>query len=304
MNRPTLILSATLALLGGAHCSLAGPPEFTRELKPALLHAREDSRRTVGARFDYGLAGDLGAGAVNSEYFGRTAGTVAWNHKANRENLAAEVGASVRWIFHFGATANQPAPIDLGARFDPTAPNPPVPPAAARRPVMLKADLKVGFEADQPFDNTQSTLGPRLRLTHTQNAGLWPLLPSVHAAYHHVNVLKSGFMRHNGIPERDFWRFDVSAAWKWRPFERTGREHASLTPLGLHLDVRYFQAFELPAPARALEQEENLYRAATLSYETAGWKYVSSLYVTVARGRLPPSTREDTTVFMGVSLRQ
>lgn len=296
------VLFAPLALLGALR-SFAAAPEITREFWPAVLHSREDDHRSIGARFDYAVTGDITVDTLTAEYFVRTAGAVAWESDANPENIAVETGASLRWLLHTGAPS-QSSPINLGARFDPNAPNTVASAPPSRRPVMLKGDLKIGFETDQPLDNNQLTFGPRLRLTHTQNAGLWPLLPSVHLAYQRVKVLAATFLEQNGISQRTFWRFDASAAWKWRPFERSGNELAALTPIGLHLDVRYFQSFDLPSKARALGQEENIYTAGSVSYETPAWKYVSSLYVTIAHGRLPPSTREDTTIYAGFSIRQ
>jgi hypothetical protein len=289
-----------LFALAGAARTLAADVEVHREFMPALLHSREDDHQSFGARFNYRVAGDLNVDTLNARYFAKTAGTVAWESEANPENIIVETGAGLRWLYHAGAPSTS-TPINFGAPIDPNAKNVPVP--QSRRPVSLQGDLKVAFETDQSFDNNQLTFGPRLGLTHTQNSGFWPLLPSVHIAYQRIKVLEDGFLQQNGISQRNFWRFDAAAAWKWRPFELTGAESAALKPIGLHLDARYFRSYDLPARARALDQQENFYTAGTVSYETAQWKYISSLYLTFAHGRLPPSTRSDSTLFAGVSIR-
>jgi len=297
--KPLSLFPALFLLV--AHHAIGADVEIEREFMPALLHSREDDHSSLGARFNYSITGDILVDTLNARYFAKTAGAVAWNHEANPENLLVETGAGFRWLVHTGASSAS-TPINLLAPVNPNATNVPV--AASRRPVAFRGDMKVGFETDQRFDNSNLTYGPRFGFTHTQNAGLWPLLPSVHVAYQRIKVMEDDFFQRNGISQRNFWRFDASAAWKWRPFERSGAESAALKPIGLHLDVRYFRAFDQPATARALDQEENLYTAGTVSYETAGWRYISSLYLTVAHGRLPPSTRADTTIYAGFSVRQ
>lgn len=281
-----------LALLGTSSL-LGDAPTFTHEFKPAIIDARDADRRTLGARFEFGVKRDFDATAFAAYGFATTKGTLTLESEANPENLVAEIGGGTAW--RIGGTV----PLSLEPPLDPTQPSPP--PATPIRDALINLDLKVGFETDQPFDNTQLAIGPRAGYTHTQNAGLWPLLPSLAVAYQRIHVLDSAFLTQHGIPERDFWRLDLSAAWKWRPFARADA-NAILSRIGLHADVRYFQAFELPAEAQALNQEEAFYTAGTLSYETQTWPWLRQVYLTVAHGRLPPSPREDTTIFLGVVL--
>jgi len=72
----------------------------------------------------------------------------------------------------------------------------------------------------------------------------------------------------------------------------------------LHADVRYFRAYDLPTQAKPLDIEDSLYTAGTVSYGTSnlGLKYLQEVYLTVSHGRLPPSTKDETLIFIGISL--
>ena len=214
--KPSPLFSAALALLACSPPLRADAPRFTHELKPALLSARDADLRTVAARFAFGARQDIAVPALSAAWFADTKGVLALKSRANPETISAQLGAE--YFERFGGTVvlTPTQPI-----LDPNAPPPPLAPATAgTHDYLVGAGLKVGFESDQRFDNSQFTVGPRLSFTHTENSGLWPLLPSVTLAYQRVHAVRARFLADNAISERNFWRLDLAAAWKWRPFER------------------------------------------------------------------------------------
>ncbi len=290
---PALLVAAALTARGE-------DPAYTHELKPAYLTSDSPTEHTVGARFDFGVRRDFDRTAESEYIFADTIGTVAWRPEANPENMTAEVGLGA--AHRFGGTVH----LDLNQPIDPNAPNPVIPTGSGVHDFLVSTDLKVAFETDQKFQNDDVTFGPQVAFTQTENSGWWPLLPSVHIAYQRVHAITADYLASLNIPERDFWRVDASASWKWRPFERVGPTVAALRPLGLHADVRYFRSFDLPTPQQTLGLQQNFYTAETVSYETSnlGWKYVHAIYITLAQGRLPPSVAAQHVIYVGFTLLQ
>src|SRR6185436_1462052 len=166
---------------------------------------------------NFGARQDIDVPTVSLAWFADAKGVVAWKEKANTEGLSAQLGGE--YYKRFGGTVR----LNLNQPIDPNAPPPPIAPnTAGTHDFLIGAGLKVGFESDQPFDNNQVTVGPRLSFTHTENDGLWPLLPSIALAYQRVHAFRAEQLSQLGVDQRTFWRVDVAASWKWRPFEQPG----------------------------------------------------------------------------------
>jgi hypothetical protein len=281
-----LLLTASLATTAFA--------KVEGEIKPAFLKSEDSNERAAGVRFELKADSRDERSAQSTHFSASTKGALATTAEANSENLTAEVAATIDRRIGGLVKINPSAPIN------PNEPPPPIGPAPWG--FLASADVRIGFETDQRFNNSQLLLGPRLGLVHTERTGFRALAPSVFVSYDRVKVFESELLSSLGVTQRTFWRLEVDASWVWSPFERTDRAKDALTPLSLHADVRYFRSDDVPTAVKVRNQDDNLYTAVSLNYNThaLGWSRIEGFYVTVAHGRLPPSTREDTTIYLGV----
>jgi hypothetical protein len=280
---------AGLLLAIAAPALLAEPAAFDWSVKPALLNSDNLSDLTAGARFKFS-ADRAGVGEANWSVGALLEGLVAAKAAANNEGIDAQLkGGAFR---SFGREEK----LDLGPVNKNATLTPEKPPFS----YLLSAQLAVGCETDQRFDNSQISVGPELGFAH-DNEGIAALVPSVYVSYERINLLAAKNLEQLGIPENDYWRLQVSASWHTMPFAQNISAPAWLKPIGLHGDLRYCRSYDIPKEGEALSQKENIYVAADLSYELSQTSvpHLNQVYVRVSHGRLPPATREDTTVYVG-----
>jgi hypothetical protein len=209
----------------------------------------------------------------------------------NPENLNAGVEGVATWLWE----------QDLGA---------PPPGAAAASAtemkwpsMLLRLHGTVRFESDQDFDNTQLAIGPRVSFASVNNTGWWWIIPSLYLGFHRIEVFESGQLRELGEPERSHYRFEAHSSWKWKPFA-TLTQQPALTRIGLHADLRYYRAYDMPDSVERASLDDSFYRAFDLSYDLTdrNWKHLREVYLRIARGRLPTATSDSRTISIGVVL--
>ena len=295
-------LSAGCAMLLAT--MLAGPvqaagrdvsPVDTRyHLKPALLHGTNGSRTAAALRYDGSVRYDYAPWSTKWTAFGQalTQGTVATDWRANSENLFAEIRGG--------------AFLDL---YEPPAPGSRTPLAVPAAPKggydygRIEVTPNVRFETDQALRNYNLVYGCRLGYGNLKQTRAWALVPSAYAEWQRVDTLYSDAMRRRGVPEEAFYRWGVIGSWDWATGEDLAPGSRIWQPFGTHFDIRYYRSYDLPSGADLPELRDALYYAGGINYELTGkLAWVRSVYLTVAHGKLPPVTRDDTMVFVGVVL--
>jgi hypothetical protein len=280
-------------LLIAAHVApafAAAPWQFV--LEPAVLESAETDSRSLGVRFAGGTHHPFFRGNFDGSVDTSLKGTIIRRAADNPENLNAAAEGIATWLWE----------QDLAAPPPPSGANPPSP-AAQWPALLLRLHGTVRFESDQAFRNTQVAIGPRVSFASVNNTGWWWIIPSLYLGYHRIEVIESEQLRDIGVPERSFYRFDAYASWKWKPFAMlTGQP--ILTHLGLHADLRYFRAFDMPKGAERASLHNAFYRAFDVSYDLTDrkWKHLREVYLRVAHGRLPTATSDARTISIGVVL--
>lgn len=268
----------------------ATPWQFV--LEPAVLESAETDSRSLGARFAAGTHHPFFHGKFDGSFDTSLKGTVIRRAADNPENLNAAAEGIATWLWE----------QDLAAPPPPTGAT--TSSSAVKWPsLLLRLHGTVRFESDQAFRNTQVAIGPRASFASVNNTGWWWIIPSLYVGYHRVEIFESEQLRNIGVPERSFYRFDAYASWKWKPFAALTAQPA-LTHLGLHADLRYYRAFDMPKGAERASLHNAFYRAFDLSYDLTDrkWKHLREVYLRVARGRLPAATSDARTISIGVVL--
>lgn len=297
-----MLLAALLAAPVHAGASDVSPSvvDTRYHLKPALLHGTNGSRTAAALRYDGSLRYDYAPWSTKWTAFGQalTQGTLATDWRSNSENLFAEIrGGAFLDLYEPPAVAPPPA---RGNR-DPRAV--PVTPQGGHDYGRIEVAPNVRFETDQALRNYNLVYGCRLGYGNLKQTRAWALVPSAYAEWQRVDTLYSDVMRRRGIPEEAFYRWGVIGSWDWATGEDLAPNSRIWRPLGAHFDIRYYRSYDLPSGADLPELRDALYYAGGLNYELTGkLGWVRSVYLTVAHGKLPPVTRDDTMVFVGVVL--
>ncbi len=165
-----------------------------------------------------------------------------------------------------------------------------------------RADVSAmaAYETDQEFDNRNITLGAELGYVLPENVNAKGLLPSVFLGYDFVMVDESEIQDDLGVDNDSALRFRAFASWKvpigqWLP--------KSLDPLNGHVDLRYYHSSRLPDALEAVDQDEATYAAGALSYSFGDdplWGIVNAAFVRLVDGRIPPNTKDETTITAGL----
>lgn len=306
--KKNICCAATLSLLASGLCVHAeDASDFKTQLslKPSILHASLDNNFAAALKYDARLKYDLALAprddlAVTLE----SRGAVASRPSANSEGL---FGAFLLGYAHdfYDWKASEPVPV-AGERRGRALPTIQQDPFSA----LVDVSFKTRFETDQLFNNYNVTYGPQIGFTPKHQQGWAYLMPSCYVDYQRVEVLHSQRYQQLGLAENAFWRLDASAGWlypigsEWFPNNRW------LRPLDVQFDFHYFRSFDLPVAAQQASLDEAFYNAGTIGYNlrsinpdhpSAFARYVPYIYVSVGHGRLPPVTRSQTMVFIGVT---
>lgn len=295
-----LLLAALLALPANASDGTPKSNLFGTKfhVKPSLLHGTQSSRFAAALRYDASLRYDYAPWQKKWTAFAqlRSEGTVATDWRANSENLIAELRSGVSYDFYEPPVSEPPKPAGERSPLDV-----PSTPKGGYDFGRIEFSPNVKFESDQTFRNYNLVYGCQVGYGNLKQTGTWALVPSVHAEWQRVDVLRSTRMRDLGIPEEDFYRWGLIGSWDWAIGEDLAPSSKIWQPLGLHFDIRYYRAFDLPSGANVAELRDALYYAGGVNYELTGkLNWIRSVYVTVAHGKLPPETRDETMVFLGV----
>ncbi len=275
-----------------------GPATADWEIKPALLRGSDNHTPDLGARFEasarYFLVPPTGPkGYVQGE----THGVLALDQHSQSENIVGEVSAGLTvntyrpgsgYAAYPGAEGmdnahtQSPTKHDTWGRFD------------------LAAHAR--FETDQPFENYDIACGSAVTYVRGSSTGWWSLVPAVAAAYDRVAMLHSELYRDLNADEGTFNRWSVAAAWCCRVGSWVSPGNRIISPLGVALDLRRYHSTDLPSAVEDDGQDDANYVAGSITYELTdrGFQYLRNVYVTVARGRLPPATEDETTVYVGL----
>jgi hypothetical protein len=306
--KKNLQFTVTLAVLAlGLAARAAELNEFNKDfsLKPSILHGSLDKNFAAALKYDAKLKYDLALAPRDDMAFTlESRGAVASRPSANSENLFAAFLFGYAHNF-YDWTAGEPAPA-VGERRGRALPTIQQNPFSA----LVDFSFKTRFETDQLFNNYNVTYGPQLGFTPKHQQGWAYLLPSCYVDYSRVEVLHSQRYRQLGIAENAFWRLDASAGWLYPIGSELFRDHRWLCPLDVQFDFHYFRSFDLPALAQSASLDEAFYYAGTIGYNlrsinpdhpSAFARYVPYIYLSVGRGRLPPVTRSQTMIFIGVT---
>lgn len=303
--KTALFTFVAASLLGYSARTADEPSAFKYDwsVKPGLLHGSHDSEFVPALKYSALMRYDWApwTGPATAFAKARSEGTVATEASANSENLFAELmfGGDI----YFGTPAPDVAPPPPPGDFDPNQ----VPPTPVGRTHygFLEGAVKTRFETDQSFNNYNLTYGPHIGYVHRNSAvGFWPLVPLVQADFQRVEVLQSESFEKRRIDEDAFWRFGLTAEWNWQVGEQFARNSYYVRPVGVYGRLSYFQSYDMPKGATRAEFDESTYVAGGLNYAFTkiNLSYLRSGFVTVAHGRLPPAVREQTMVFIGITL--
>jgi hypothetical protein len=279
--------------------SADGDVKLAGNIKPSLLHSSKEDSIVPAVKWKASLRYDSST-ELRAYGVARTEGVLATAARAHSEALFAEIAGGV--VFH--PIDLQPPEVFTGDARETTGLG-----DADRDYGRLDIGMKLRFEADQLLENYNLTYGAEIGYVLPSDRGWQALVPSLYVSYERVEVLESQFFDVRGIADDPFLRFGVASAWKWRPFAGLVRDLELLNPIALHADVRSYYSHDLPTGASQADQRWALYYAGTISYEFTdiGTKWMDKIklrnvYVTAARGRLPPATRDQTMVYVGVVL--
>ncbi len=274
-------------------------------LKPSILHGSLDKNFAAALKYDASLKYNLALAPRDDLAFTlESRGAVASKPSANSENLFAAFLFGYAHDF-YDWTASEPVPV-AGERRGRALPTIQQDPFSA----LVDFSLKTRFETDQLFNNYNVTYGPQIGFTPKHQQGWAYLMPSCYVDYSRVEVLHSQRYQQLGIAENAFWRLDASAGWLYPIGSEWFRDNRWLRPLDVQFDFHYFRSFDLPAAAQHASLDEAFYYAGTIGYNvrsinpdhpSAFARYVPYIYVSVGRGRLPPVTRSQTMIFIGVT---
>ena len=299
--------AAMFAVFAGVLSARSADPNELKtdwSLKPSLLNASLDNDFAAALKYDAKLNYNLGLAPRDDVTLTlESRGTVATRASANSENLFAAFLFGYSHDF-YDWTSSGPVPEKGQRRGRPL-------PTIEQNPFSALVDFsfKTRFETDQQFDNYNVTYGPQLGFTPKHQQGWTYLLPSCYVDYSRVEILHSQRYEQLGINEDALWRFDASAGWLYPLGSELARDIPWLRPVDLQFDFHYYQSFNLPARARAASLDEAFYYAGTIGYSLrsinpdhpSGFaRYVPYIYVSVGHGRLPPATRSQTMVFVGI----
>lgn len=293
-------LASARLLAGDAAGDTPSPWKAKFQAKPSLLHGTASDVTAAALRYDTSLRYHYDPWTSKLTGFAEalSQGTVATDARANTENLFAEIRGGLVYDFYEPPTPAAPPPPGERSPLDV-----PSTPTGGYDFGRISLAPNVRFETDQPFENYQLTYGGVLGYGNLKQTGWWALAPSVQAEFQRVEVLYSRYYHQLGVEEDAFYRLGLIASWDWAIGEDLAPNSRFWRPFGLHFDVRFYQSYDLPSGAGIPELRESLYFAGGINYELTGrLKWIRSVYVTVAHGRLPPATEDETMVYFGVVL--
>jgi hypothetical protein len=267
-------------------------------VKPSLLHGTQSARVAAALRYDGSLRYDYSPWRGKWAAFAqlRSEGTVASDWRANSENIFVELKGGTAYDFYEPPTVEPPKPAGERSPLD-------VPPAPRGGYDFGRIEFSpnVKFETDQTFRNHNLAYGCQLGYGNLKQTGTWALVPSVYGEWQRIDVLRSQKMRDLGIDEKNYYRWGIIGSWDWAAGEDLAPSSNIWQPLGLHFDIRYYRAFDLPSGTGHSQLRDALYYGGGINYGLSKkLSWIRSVYVTVAHGKLPPRTRDETMVFFGV----
>ncbi|MEJ2156434.1 MAG: hypothetical protein P8X96_13935 [Desulfobacteraceae bacterium] len=271
--------------LGGA---MAEVFTFAGEVEPAYLTGDGDS--TLGLSFK----GSATRSAGLSEIRLLTHGTLALDEDVNPNPIVAELKVMKIWDRYKPPTGGD----------DPFGN-----PDEKMEPGYDKPDIELGldarFETDQERENYNWAIG--LEAAYIAVSNLWPsvpLTPSAYVNFEWVETVESDTQEGLGVDDEEYMRLRASVSLKYKVGEHF--KSTSWTPLALHGDLRYYHDFDVADELQDADLDSDLYWAGAISYELGDPNSVfknsliDSVFLRVSGGRIPPETRDDTTLFLGV----
>jgi hypothetical protein len=280
-------LVIALLIAAGTQPVLAGDIVWEGKLEPAWLSG--DGDNTFGVSFE-------GSAATSGHWVDvrlSTKGTLALDEEVNPDPISAELKLFKTWDFYEPPTGGN----------DPFG-NPDQEMNPGHDYGSIEAGLVARFETDQETDNYGWAFG--IGAGYLSMAEIIPKLPlnvSVYANLERVKPVESETRECFGLDEEDYSRFRAAASIKYKVGAHFAR--TALNPIALHGDVRYYQDLDAPEEITETGLDTDIYWACTVSYElndlgsaVKGWP-VDAIFVRISGGRVPPETRDETTVFLG-----
>lgn len=290
----TLALGSAL-LAASAAPALAEPVKFGHSLRPGVLTSRGDW--TVSLDYDLQASKRFWAEPEAVSFrreltvFAKTDGALAADPDLNTTPLVTQIGTR-GYLNLYRPSRMEPGQepgtfrtIQRGLNWG-----------------LISLGLLAGYETDQRLDNRNVTAGAEAGYALTENHGLKALIPSFFVGYDYVRIETSKLQRTLGVDDKDSGRLRVFGSWKLPVGSLVG---GAFDPLNAHFDIRYYRSDGLPNALRARDEDDALYTAGALSYSfgpqpLAG--FVNALFIRLANGRIPPATKEATTVTLGLTV--
>lgn len=275
-----------LLLCAGLSAGLAEGFEFAGKVEPAYLTGDGDS--TLGLSFKGSAirSGNL------SEIRLLTHGTLALDEDVNPNPIVVELKVMKIWDRY-------KAPKEKDSFSNPDE---------SMNKGYDKPDIELGldarFETDQERENYNWAIG--LEAAYIAVSNLWPsvpLTPSAYVNFEWVETIESETQESFGVDDEDYMRLRASVSLKYKVGEHF--KSTSWTPLALHGDLRYYHDFDVADELQDADLDSDLYWAGAISYElgdpNSAFKnsLIDSVFLRVSGGRIPPETRDDTTLFLG-----
>lgn len=258
MRLTTMVAAACLAAVAPAGAQADGRAGLS--VSPALL--AQGGERTLAARF--GLAGgsrrhDIDDAFPGSRYWQAEArGTVALDPDVNPDPLTARAAGGIALSLAKPRTiAFDPEHVDAPGRamaFD-------------YGDVALAAEMHLA--TNQRRTEARVAIGGEVLYTHDRQDGLWPFLPSVHAAVGMARPLASALRDSLGVPDDESYvRLAGGAAWHvsadrlWMP--------RPLRPLWFHALVDVYRETSVAEAVGRTRLDDGTRLSLTAAYRLLG----------------------------------
>lgn len=271
----------------GLHGVMAQEFKWAGQVAPAYLTGGGDS--SPGLLFEGSAIrpGDLGEIRLSAK------GTLALDEDVNPNPLVAELKVLKIWDRYQPPTGGDDPFGDPDQKMDPGYDKPDI-----------EFGLDARFETDQARENYAWNLG--LEAAYIAVSDISPKLPLNYSLYLNlewVETVASETQESLGLKDEDYLRLRAALSLKYKVGEYFKTKQ--WTPLSLHGDFRYYQDFDPADELKDAGLDSDLYWAGAISYEigdpNSGFKsaLIDSVFLRVSGGRIPPETRDETTLFIG-----
>jgi len=309
---PTAVISRCLMLALPLACVLPALAA-SLDLSPTLLHPQDGPALVPALQIESAGSKTITVGTNTriADYGYRFQSTLATEPRRNTEPTKLDLRGSLKWsLARSGVGASDPGKSgtvggDLGGDIGGDL----GPPPEVVRPVMpgfVFARLSAAYETDQILDNQQLAAGVVLNYERDPTTAHRWLFPSLWVDYRRVHELGSKVSERLGVDEQRYWRLGASIKWD-----------IALADLGLNGPVtgklrlvpafEYYKSTDLALVLRQADLDESrntsLKLICQLPEKSGLGKYLHDIRFSIAHGRVPPATKNQTTLSFAIRVR-